>query len=55
MDYLPIILSLPILLLIYIVYQLFIRIYIDAYRFQKMDPNLTLFIAPFFGLLGKQK
>ena len=45
----------PITLLLYIVYMFFIKIYIDAARFKKMDPELKTFIAPFSGLLKVQK
>ncbi len=41
--------------LVYIVYQFFIRIYIDGNRFKRMDPNLKVFIAPFSGLIGLQR
>lgn len=47
--------ALPVLLILYVVYQFFIKIYIDAWRFQKMDPTLRVFVAPFSGLLGLQK
>jgi hypothetical protein len=49
------ILSLLFILVSYVVYQLFIKIYLDAAKFKKMDPNLKVFIAPFSGLLGVQK
>lgn len=49
-------LLLPILLaVLYVVYMFLIKIYIDARRFQKMDPNLKLFVAPFSGLQGVQQ
>jgi hypothetical protein len=49
------ILSLLFILVSYVVYQLFIKIHLDAAKFKKMDPNLKVFIAPFSGLLGVQK
>ena len=46
---------LPLLLFFYIFYMFFIKIYTDAARYKKMDPNLKAFIAPFSGLLKIQK
>jgi hypothetical protein len=43
------------LLLLYLVYQFFIKIYLAAWRFKRMDPTLKTYIAPFFGMLGVQK
>jgi len=45
----------PILLILFLLYHFFIKIYIEAWRFQKMDSTLKVFVAPFFGLLGLQK
>lgn len=45
----------PIIIILYIVYMFFIKIYIDAAKFRKMDPTLKTFNAPFSGLLGVQK
>jgi hypothetical protein len=47
--------GIPIALVLYIFYMFFIKIYIDAARFRKMDPNLKTFIAPFSGIQGVQK
>ena len=47
-------LAIPVALLIYVLYMFFIKIYIDAARFKKMDPKLKTFIAPFSGLLKVQ-
>lgn len=44
-----------ILALLYVIYMFLIKIYIDAARFKKMDPNLKLFVAPFSGLQGVQQ
>lgn len=49
------ILMLPVGLLVYVVYMFFIKIYIDAARFRKMDPSLKTFISPFSGIQGVQK
>lgn len=45
----------PVGLLVYVVYMFFIKIYIDAARFRKMDPSLKTFISPFSGIQGVQK
>jgi hypothetical protein len=50
-----VLIALPVLLLLYVIYMFFIKIYIDAARFRKMDPNLKTFIAPFSGIQGVQK
>ena len=50
-----ILLSLPVMLLLYIFYMFFVKIYIDAAKFRKMDPNLKTFISPFSGIQGVQK
>lgn len=42
-------------LILYIAYMFFIKIYIDAARFKKMDSELKVFIAPFSGIQGVQK
>ena len=42
-------------LVLYVVYHFLIKIYFLSSKFQKMDPNLKVFIAPFFGLVGIQK
>ena len=42
-------------ILAYTLYMFLVRIYIEASRFKKMDPNLKLFIAPFSGLQGVQQ
>jgi len=52
---LAIALALPLLLILYVVYMFFIKIYIDAARFRKMDPTLQTFISPFSGIQGVQK
>lgn len=33
----------------------FIKIYIDAARFRKMDPNIKTFTSPFSGVMGVQR
>lgn len=48
-------LLIPLALILYVFYMFFIKIYIDAARFRKMDPNLKTFIAPFSGIQGVQK
>mgnify|MGYP000536607257 CR=1 FL=1 len=45
----------PLALIAYLLYHLIIKIYIMAWRFKKMDPDLKCFIAPFAGMLGIQK
>lgn len=45
----------PLALLAYVIYMFLIKIYIDAARFRKMDPNLKTFIAPFSGIIKVQK
>ena len=47
--------SVPLIIVLYVIYMFFIKIYIDAARFRKMDPNLKIFIAPFSGIQGVQK
>lgn len=49
------ILGIPIALVLYVFYMFFIKIYVDAARFRKMDPNLKTFISPFSGIQGVQK
>lgn len=39
----------------YFIYHFFIRIYLEAARFKKMDPTLKIYITPFSGLAGLQK
>jgi hypothetical protein len=48
-------LAIPVALILYIFYMFFIKIYIDASRIKKMDPNLKTFISPFSGIQGVQK
>ncbi len=50
-----ILILLPVALILYVFYMFFVKIYIDAARFRKMDPNLKTFIAPFSGIQGVQK
>jgi hypothetical protein len=45
----------PILVILYLFYQFFIKIYLEAWRFQKMDSTLKVFVSPFTGLLGVLK
>lgn len=45
----------PVALVVYIIYMFTIKIYIDAARFKKMDPEIKTFVAPFSGLIGLQK
>ena len=40
---------------LYVLYNFVIKIYLDANRFKKMDPETKIFVSPFFGLLGLQK
>lgn len=49
---LVVVLAAPISLLAYIVYMFFIKIYLDARRFRRMDPAIKEYIAPFSGLQG---
>jgi len=53
--FLFLLIAIPLALVLYVVYMFFIKIYLDAARFKKMDPNLKIFIAPFTGLQGVQK
>lgn len=50
-----ILILLPVVIILYVFYMFFVKIYIDAARFRKMDPNLKTFIAPFSGIQGVQK
>jgi len=50
-----VILGIPVVLVLYIIYMFFIKIYIDAARFKKMDPNIKTFISPFSGIQGVQQ
>lgn len=45
----------PVSVLLYAFFMFFIKIYIDAARFRKMDPSLKTFISPFSGIQGVQK
>ena len=45
----------PLLLLLYVLYHFFIKIYIAAWKFKAMDKDLKVYVAPFFGMLGIQK
>lgn len=45
----------PLALFLYLLYHLIIKIYLAKWKFQKMDPNLKFFIAPFSGMLGLQQ
>lgn len=49
------ILLIPLLLIAYVFYMFFIKIYIDAARFRRMDPTIKTFISPFSGIQGVQK
>jgi hypothetical protein len=48
-------LGIPSLFIIYIIYMFFIKIYLDASKFRRMDPTLKTFISPFSGIQGVQK
>ena len=39
----------------YIIYQLFIKIYIELWKFRKMDPSLKSIVSPLLGLVGQQE
>ena len=39
----------------YIIYQLFIKIYIELWKFRKMDPSLKFIVSPLLGLVGQQE
>ena len=39
----------------YIIYQLFIKIYIELWKFKKMDPSLKSIVSPLLGLVGQQE
>ena len=52
---LALLIALPVALVLYVIYMFFIKIYIDAAKFRKMDPNLKTFISPFSGIQGVQK
>lgn len=55
MSYQLVLLSLPLLLVLYVFYMFVVKIYLDAKRFRKMDPSLKTFISPFIGIQGVQK
>ncbi len=48
-------LLIPTGIILYFIYQFFIRISIGANYFKKMDPNLKILTKPIFGLLGIQQ
>lgn len=48
-------LALPALLFLYLFYRFFIHIYIEAWRYKRMDPTLKVFVSPLAGLLSVQK
>ena len=48
-------LLLPAALILWIFYRFFIRIYIEAWQYKRMDPTLKVFVAPMSGLLKVQK
>lgn len=39
----------------YIIYQLFIKIYIELWKFRKMDPSIKSIVSPLLGLVGQQE
>lgn len=48
-------LLIPVIIILYVVYQFYIRIYIFERKFKKMDPSLKLMTNPIFGLIGVQQ
>jgi|JI6StandDraft_1071083.scaffolds.fasta_scaffold57022_5 cytochrome P450 len=48
-------LLLPAAVLIWLFYRFFIRIYLEAARYKKMDPTLKVFVSPMSGLLKVQR
>jgi len=38
------------LIFLFLFYHIVVKIYLAAWRFKQMDPNLKTFITPFFGL-----
>jgi hypothetical protein len=55
LDYLLWLLAVPACFILYFIYHFFIRIYLVAARFKKIDPSLKLLTNPIFGLLGVQQ
>lgn len=54
-DHLWWLLVVPAGIVLYFIYQFFIKIYLEANRFKKMDPNIKILTKPIFGLLGIQQ
>lgn len=50
-----VLLAIPAALFLYVFYMFVINIYVNAWKFKKMDPNLKTYIMPFFGVQGVQK
>jgi cytochrome P450 len=48
-------LAFPVAIIFWLIYRFFIKIYLDAYRYKKMDPNLKVFTYPIAGLPRVQK
>jgi hypothetical protein len=48
-------LGIPLLVFLYLFYEFIIKIYLNGWKFKKMDPSLKTYIAPFFGMLGIQQ
>jgi hypothetical protein len=55
LDHLYWLLTLPGALILYVIYHFFIKIYIVAAQFKKMDPGLKIMATPVVGLLGMQR
>lgn len=49
------VLAIPAALLLYLFYRFFIHIYIEAWRYKRMDPALKIFVSPLAGLLSVQR
>lgn len=48
-------LTIPVGFVLFVVYHFFIKIYIVAAQFKKMDPSLQILVTPIMGLLGIQR
>lgn len=48
-------LTIPVGFILFVVYHFFIKIYIVAAQFKKMDPGLPILVTPIVGLLGFQQ
>jgi hypothetical protein len=48
-------LAIPVGIILYFIYNFYIRIYVVANKFKKMEPSIKILVNPVFGLLGVQQ